>query len=475
MSSSFVENTLYEIYTDQGFKNFDGIKRSNNIVWKLILVNGETLDCTPNHELYEKEMKWTRLDRLCEGDLVFHNQEYVEIKDIIQSENEDDVFDAIGVEDTESYYTNNTLSHNCSMLYIDECAFIPNDFEFYESTYPVVSSGKNSRVIITSTPKGARGLFYKLWTEAEEKNNEFVTNKVIWSDVPNRDQEWKEQTIRNSSLEQFNQEHECHFMGSSGTLIESSFLQTIPIRNAINKVNNVDIFKEPVEGHEYVITVDTARGVGGDSSAFVVFDISQTPYDIVAKFKCNEISPLIYPTPIFNTAQYYNNAFVLVEINDIGEQVASILYHDLEYDCLLMVTSKGSRGQQISTGFGGGTSDRLGIRTTAPVKTSGCSNIKTLIEKEQITINDLDIISEMGTFISKGKSYAADEGCHDDLMMCLVLFGWLSQQDWFKEMSEDDVREKILKETEERIYEDLTPFGFFNTGLEEDEEEEAFF
>lgn len=352
-----------------------------------------------------------------------------------------------------------------SLLYIDEAAFIPNDFEFYESTYPVITSGKESRVIITSTPKGARGLFYKLYREAEEGTNEYVHTNVIWSEVPGRDEEWKRITMRNMAGEsQWRQEMECEFLASSDALLSANVLERIPVHNTIEKIGNMDVYEDAVPGMEYVIICDVARGVGLDYSAFIVVEITATPYKIVAKYRDNNISPMLYPTVIHNAALKYNNASVLVEINDVGEQVANLLYHDLEYDNILQCSVNGRKGQTISSGFGGNT--RIGVKTTKPVKAIGCANLKTLVENGKLAVHDIDIIEEMGTFIAKGDSYEADDGANDDLVMCCVLFSWMTTQDYFKSLNDIDVRQQLLDEREAQEMEELMPFGFIDDGVD---------
>jgi hypothetical protein len=346
-----------------------------------------------------------------------------------------------------------------SLLYIDECSFLRNDMAFYESTYPVITSGKNSQVIVSSTPNGARGLFYKLYTESVECINKYVNHKVTWDMVPGRDKEWKEEQIANTSEEQFDQEHNVLFRGSSNSLISSNSLQKLIERTPVEVRDDLKIYAHPVlpdnekEGHIYAMTVDVSRGLAKDYSAFIVFDVTQIPYKVVATYRNNKISPLLYPTIINSTAKYYNNAMVLVEINDIGEQVASILHNEYEYEELLMTKSDKSR--QI---IWYGTDCKLGVRTTTAVKAVGCSNVKTLIENDKIELNDKTVIDEFGTFIPKGKSYEADSGANDDFAMCCVLFAWLTTQQYFKDMTDLNTRVELLKDKQNN--EQLTPFGF---------------
>jgi len=346
-----------------------------------------------------------------------------------------------------------------SLLYIDECSFLRDDMAFYESTYPVITSGKNSQVIVSSTPNGARGLFYKLYTESVEGINKYVNHKVTWDMVPGRDQEWKKEQIANTSQEQFDQEFNVLFRGSSNSLISGNVLENLIERSPVEVRDDLKIYEHPIlpddeqAGHIYAMTVDVSRGLSQDFSAFIVFDVTQLPYKVVATYRNNKISPVLYPTIINSTAQHYNNAMVLVEINDIGEQVASILYNEYEYEELLMTKSDKSR--QI---IWYGNDCKLGVRTTTAVKSVGCSNIKTLVENEKIELNDKTVIDEFGTFVPKGKSYEADSGANDDFAMCCVLFAWATTQQYFKDMTDINTRVELLKDKENN--EQLTPFGF---------------
>lgn len=351
-----------------------------------------------------------------------------------------------------------------SLLYIDECAFLRDDMTFYESTYPVITSGKSSQVIISSTPNGARGLFYKLWTESVEGINKYVNHKVTWDMVPGRDQEWREEQIANTSAEQFDQEFNCLFRGSINSLIAGNVLERLVERTPVEIKNDVKIYFEPEKDRIYAMMVDVSRGLGQDYSAFVVFDVTEIPYKVVATYRNNKISPLLYPTVIFSTATHFNNAMVLVELNDIGEQVSSILFEEYEYEELLM--TKTDKNKQIMW-FGGDC--KTGVRTSTAVKSIGCSNIKSLIENDKIELNDKTLIDEFGTFVPKGKSYEADSGANDDLAMCCVLFGWSTTQQYFKDITNINTREVILKQREDN--EDFMPFGFIESGADDDEKE----
>jgi len=349
-----------------------------------------------------------------------------------------------------------------SLLYIDECAFLRGDMEFYESTYPTISSGKESRIIITSTPNGARGLFYKLWSESEAGINMFSRMCVPWHMVPGRDDAWRAEQISNTSIEQFNQEHGLIFRGSQNSLLSSDVLAALPIKKPVNVYGDLKVYVEPEKEKQYMIVVDTSRGVGNDYSAFVVFDITAVPYNVVAVYKNNRISPMLYPQMIRTVADKYNSAYVLCEVNDIGEQVASIMYYDFEYENLLMCYSDKS----VQT-IGFIKDARVGVRTTVAVKSIGCSNVKTMVETGKLVLNDEDLINEFGTFVPRGRSYEADAGAHDDLVMCCVLFAWASVQQYFIDLVGKDVKSNVREALIDDLMADLLPFGIIDDGIEE--------
>ena len=353
-----------------------------------------------------------------------------------------------------------------SLVFLDEFAFVQHGIadEFFKSVYPTISSGTETKMIIVSTPKGMNH-FYKMWVEAEEKRSNFIPLAVNWWETPGRDDDWKVQQIANTSEESFDQEFACNFLGTSNTLINANTLRNLAFVRPMFQKQGFDQYEEIQQGHEYVIVVDTARGVGGDYSAFVVIDVSDIPYRVVAKYRDKNISPLIYPELIYNVANNFNKAFVLVEINDIGEQISNILYRDLEYENLFITAMKGRAGQRIGGGFGKNT--QLGVRTTKQVKRIGCSTLKDLVEDQKIIIEDFDVIEELSNFISKKESYEADEGHHDDLAMCLVLFGWLIRQEYFKDLTNSDIRQKYLADKEELLDEEMLPFGFYDDGIDD--------
>ena len=355
-----------------------------------------------------------------------------------------------------------------NILFLDEFAFVPNHVadDFFASVYPTISSGTNTKVIIVSTPRGMNH-FYRMWHDSEKGKNEYVPTDVHWSEVPGRDEVWKEQTIANTSEQQFKVEFECEFLGSVNTLINPAVLRNMVYDNPITKNAGLDIYERPEKEHNYIVTVDVARGLGNDYSAFIVFDVTQFPYKVVAKYRNNEIKPMLFPNVILDVAKGYNNAYLLVEVNDIGDQVASILQYDLEYENLLMASMRGRAGQIVGQGFSG-KKTQLGVRTTAAVKKLGCSNLKTMIEDNKLLTCDYEIISELTTFAQKHNSFEAEEGCNDDLAMCLVIFAWLVAQEYFKEMTDNDIRKRIYEEQKNQIEQDMAPFGFIADGFDDE-------
>ena len=355
-----------------------------------------------------------------------------------------------------------------NIIFLDEFAFVPNHIaeQFFSSVYPTVSSGKKTKVIIISTPHGMN-MFYKLWHDAELKKNEYVTTDVHWSQVPGRDDAWKEQTIANTSEAQFKVEFECEFLGSVDTLISASKLRVMPYEDPLRQNRGLAVYEDVKEEHNYIVTVDVSRGIGGDASAFTVMDTTEIPYKLVARYKNNEIKPIIFPNIIVDVAKNYNNAYILCEVNDIGGQVADIIQFDLEYENLLMAAMRGRAGQQLGQGFSG-KKTQLGVKMSTATKQVGCSNLKALIEEDKLHISDYDTIAELTTFIQKGNSFQAEDGCHDDLAMCLVMFAWMAMQDYFKEMHDNDVRARIYADQRDSIEQDMAPFGFISDGQEEE-------
>ena len=354
-----------------------------------------------------------------------------------------------------------------NILFLDEFAFVPNHIadSFFASVYPTITSGQNTKVIIVSTPHGMNH-FYRMWHDSEKGINEYVPTDVHWSQVPGRDEVWREQTIANTSEQQFKIEFECEFLGSVDTLIAPSKLKTLVYESPLTTNAGLDIFQQTKENHDYITTVDVARGVGADYSAFVVVDITEFPHQIVAKYRNNEIKPMMFPNVIWEVAKNYNNSFILCEVNDIGDQVASILHYDLEYENLLMASMRGRAGQIVGQGFSG-KKTHLGVKMSKTVKKIGSLNLKTMIESDKLLFKDYDILSELTTFISKSNSFEAEDGCNDDLAMCLVIYAWLVNQDYFKELTDQDVRKRLYEEQKNQIEQDMSPFGFIEDGLDE--------
>ncbi len=355
-----------------------------------------------------------------------------------------------------------------NVIFLDEFAFVPSNVaeQFFASVYPTITSGQSTKVIIVSTPHGMN-MFYRLWVDAQEKRNLYIPVEVHWSEVPGRDAAWKEETIKNTSESQFNAEFECEFLGSIDTLISPIKLKTLTYKTPIQSHSKLDVYERPIEERTYMITADVSRGTANDYSAFIVFDVTEIPYKIVAKFRDNEIKPLLFPTKIYEVARAYNQAFVMIEVNDIGEQVANTLQFDLEYDNLVMASMRGRAGQILGAGFSGGRA-QLGVRTTKAVKKVGCSNLKQLIEDSKLIIEDYDCVNELSTFIVKGASYTADDGCNDDLVACMFLFGWATDQTYFKELTDNDIRKTMMKEQQDALEQDMAPFGFIINGLEDE-------
>jgi len=357
-----------------------------------------------------------------------------------------------------------------NFLYLDEFAFVPRNIQddFFTSVYPTIISGTNTKVVITSTPNGF-DLFYKIWINSVEGRNEYANFSVSWWDVPGRDDEWREKTIANTSEDQFRQEFEAEFLGSANTLISPNVLRSLTFTTPISShyEGSLTVYKEPEKGGVYFCVVDTSRGVGMDASAFVVIDVSSVPYEVVACYKNNIIDPLVYPDVIHNVVKNYNEAYTLVEINDNGQQIADILHHDYEYENIIFTSVKGRAGQVIGGGFS--SSVQRGVRTTKQVKRIGCSNAKTMIEKDKIKLHDFNLINELSTFIQKGTSYEADIGSHDDLIMCVVLFAWATNQPFFKDLTDTDFRKKLMEDRERLISDDVLPFGFIDDGSDFEE------
>lgn len=453
MELEIVKNTDWEILTDDGFKSFDAVKRTKSKTIILTFSDGTILNCTHSHliKLSSGEFKEANLIQI--GCLLSTNVFLVGKEEHTE---ELYVYDCLGVKDTNSYITNGVVSHNC--------AFVDNWDEFYTSVYPTISSGKKTKMLFTSTANGLNH-FYKFWVEAKEGRNGFAWVEVPWYKVDGRDEEWKQDTLAsmNFDYEKFAQEFENEFLGSSGTLISGSALKVMVHKEPIYKKDGFNQYVIPDKSKAYVILCDVSRGKGLDYSAFSVIDVSVMPYVQVATYKSNVITPTDYAFIINKIGLLYNTASVLIELNDIGAQVADILFDDYDYDNLLFtMTEKGRNGKSLC---GGGSNADRGVRTTTAVKAKGCSILKLLIEQQQLIINDFDTINELSRFSKKGKSYEAEDSSHDDMVMGLVLFSWMTTQPYFSNITDINTLHNLR---DEDAWDDFVPFGYILDGSESD-------
>lgn len=369
---------------------------------------------------------------------------------------------------TSATTTSGIRGKSVNWLYIDEAAIIPNNIadEFFASVYPTISAGETTKILLTSTPLGYNH-FWKFWNESEKGTNGFKNMFIHYTQIPGRDEKWAEEQYKLLGEIKYNQEVLCEFLGSTNTLISGKALSMMSSKEIVYKKDGLDLYEEPQENKYYVITTDTSRGIGGDYSAFVVVDITEMPFKVVGKFRDNKVSPLLYPDFIARVAKDYNNAYVLIENNDIGQQVVDILHQELEYENIFSTVQEKNK-QYVSPGFGKQTT--LGVRTSKAVKRQGCLALKSLVEETKFLVWDADCINELSTFVEKAGSFSADEGYHDDLAMCMVLFAWLSTQQFFKDLTDVDIREGLYNSQMRYIEKDLTPFGFMENGLEPEAE-----
>ena len=352
-----------------------------------------------------------------------------------------------------------------NLLYVDETAIIPNTLaeEFFTAVYPTISAGETTKILLSSTPLGYNH-FWKFWNDAENGRNGFVPLFIPYTEIPGRDAKWAEEQRKLLGELRFNQEVLCKFLGSSATLIAADVIGNMSPKPMIYSKDGLDIYDKAEKDHSYVIVADTAKGVGGDFSAFAIIDCTSMPYKLVGKYRDNTISPLLYPSVIYKVGKEYNNAYVLVEINS-SEQVADILYSEYEYENIVFV-SRTTQGQTVNGGFGGGKT-QLGVVTDKKVKRIGCSNFKSLVEEQKLLIHDADVISEISTFIQRKNSYEADDGYHDDLVMPLVLFSWLTTNPYFKELTNINIRKELYDKRIQMIEEEITPFGIIDDGQDD--------
>ncbi len=342
-----------------------------------------------------------------------------------------------------------------NLLYLDEFAFVERAAEFYTSTYPVVSAGTDTKIIVTSTANGIGNTFYKIWEGAVQGVNEFKSFRVDWWDVPGRDGKWREETIANTSQLQFDQEFGNTFFGTGDTLINAETLmgfKALPYKKSLEG-GDLLIYEQPIKKHDYIMTVDVSKGRGQDYSTFTLIDISVRPFAQVAVYRNNTISPLLFPNIIYKYANSYNQAYVVIESNDQGSVVCNGLYHDLEYENIHLESAIRA--------------DAIGIEINRKTKRLGCSAIKDILENNKLIIVDEQTILEISTFTSRGLSYEASEGNHDDLMMNLVMFGYFTSTRYFGEMTDINLKDMIFKQKMKEIDDDMVPFGFIDDGSEE--------
>ena len=353
-----------------------------------------------------------------------------------------------------------------NIIFLDEFAHVPNTIadQFFTSVYPTISSGETTKVFIVSTPLGLN-MFYKMWIDAEEGRSNYTPIDVDWREVPGRDEKWMTEIIKNTSQQQFTQEFECEFIGSTLTLIAPSKLRTMTFQSPLATQGGMDVYEQPQKDRTYCIVADTAQGKAQDYSALSVFDITEIPYRQVAKYRDNKISPMLYPNVVYNIGMRYNIAWTLIEVNDVGQQVAEALHFELEYENILMCSMHGRAGQKVGGGFG--KNNQLGIRTSKQLKRIGCAALKEMIETDKLIVPDFETIAELTTFSSKHNSFEAEEGHHDDLAMTLVIFSWLVQQQYFKDMTDLDIRKQMYKEQMETLEQDMLPFGIIDSGFED--------
>jgi len=351
-----------------------------------------------------------------------------------------------------------------NLLFMDEFAFVPENVadEFFNSVYPTISAGQSTKVLIVSTPKGLN-MFYKLWKDAEDGQNSYTPIEVHWSDVPGRDDKWKKETIRNTSPQQFRQEFECDFLGSVNTLIAPSKLKSLHYtRPKQEREDGLKVYYEPEPEHLYFMGVDVSRGQDLDYHAVTIIDVTTSPYKVVAQYKNNQLSPYLLPNLIYAMGKRYNDAYILTEVNDLGQEIVDILHNEFEYENLLVTSVRGRKGQVMDGGFGSFQTQQ-GVRMSPKVKKVGCTMLKEMIEQDRIIIEDFEIIQELSSFISKKGSYEAEVGHNDDLVITLVLFAWAATQNYFKDMTDINIREQLYKDQIEKMEEDLMPFGFMDT------------
>lgn len=435
----------WEVETPYGWKSFEGLRITDNQrCIKLTFDDNSFLECTLDHLIWDGtqfiEAKFLKIGSICD-DKIITQIEHIGLHR---------VYDLLEVEDVHCYYTNNVVSHNCLLL--DEFGFVENAEEFMTSTYPVITQGKSSKVIIVSTPNGIGNQFHKIYTESVSKKNSFVNQRVIWSDVPGRDEAWKEETIRNTSARQFAQEQSVSFLGSSDTLIQTDALLSIAESTAteIKEDDNLHIFENPREDAKYLLTADVAKGRGQDFSTFTIFDISVVPVKVVCTFADSFISPILFATTIYKYATLYNQAFAIIEANDQGSITCQNLYYDLEYANMYVSSILDDKG--------------IGIEVNKKIKAIGCSTLKDWIEEKKLSVTDSRVVQQLYTFVRDGTSFNASEGQHDDFVSNLWLFAWFTTIPMYQEcLKNASLANFLFEEKMRKIERDLPHPDFFKT------------
>jgi len=364
--------------------------------------------------------------------------------------------------------SSNIRGYSINLLLIDEAAFIEGWEEFFTSVFPTITSGMTTKVVLVSTVNGLNH-FYQITHLARQGKNNYKLISVDWRRVPGRDEKWRQDTLAalNFNEEKFAQEFENRYLGSGNTLIAGWKLAemgtgVVPLATG----EGIKMYARPERDHQYMITVDVSRGKMLDYSVAQVIDITQAPYKQVMIYRSNAITPGDFAEVINRIGRMYNEAPVLVEINDLGEQTSDTLFYEYEYPNVLF-TEGGNNRKKITYSYTAGKTDR-GIRTTLPNKQTGCSMLKLLVEQGQLEVVDFATIQELSTFARKGEgpraSYEASEGHHDDTVMPLVIFGWLTTTNFFKGLTDSNMIMKLKEVTAEAMDESMLPFGFVDTG-----------
>lgn len=402
----FLKNYEWEVLTSKGFREFKGLgisKNSNTLT--LIFNNGISISVTQEHE-FVSDGKILAKNAIV-GTRLKTNNGFISVIDVKLDKNSKKMYDLIHVEDTHHYTTNEIESQNC--LLIDEASFVPDYIwdEFYNSVLPTISSGKTSKIIMVSTPKGMNH-FYNIYSDAVNDKNNFFPVKIPWYERPDRDQKWKEDTIKDCGTIRFAQEYNCQFLGSSNTLVEGDMLERIQTIHPITHKWNgaMLVYEEPQPNAFYVLGVDSAKGGGNDYSVVQVLKITgERDVDQVAVYRNNRIAPEEFAQTCIGISDYYNDAYMMVENNDVGDLVANSIWYDFECDRILNCDAKG-----------------LGIRSTKKTKLAGNLLLKKYVENGYLQINDNRTLYELSRYeeVSPNVFHAAGQNENDDCVTSLI-------------------------------------------------------